>query len=114
MNLAPALLEVTSQAIEKVTAIAQEEGHPACLRIAIEGGGCSGFRYHFTFEDQVAQDDHLISTNGLDVVVDPISALYLQGATLSYEENLSGAQLTLRNPHAKSTCGCGQSFETVT
>jgi iron-sulfur cluster insertion protein len=113
MSAASALLEVTPKAIETVAALAREENRPARLRIAIEGGGCSGFRYHFTFENEAADDDHVIQADGLDVIVDPISAMYLQGAVLSYEETLSGSQLTLRNPQAKSTCGCGQSFEAV-
>lgn len=112
----PFFVEITPLATTKIVAIAAEDGQPPRLRIAIEGGGCSGFRYHFTFENEALEDDQVILTSAsscsdLEVIVDPISALYLQGAVLDYEESLSGSQLVLRNPHAKSTCGCGQSFE---
>lgn len=108
----PPLIQVTPDAVAKIRAIALEEGRAPRLRIAIEGGGCSGFRYRFDFEETVDEDDHLIPLGALDVVVDPVSAMYLRGATLSHEESLLGSQLTLRNPNATHTCGCGSSFST--
>lgn len=108
------LIEVTAAASQQVCAMAQEEGMPARLRIAIQGGGCSGFRYHFAFEDTVAEDDQRVLPEvpeGLEIVVDPVSALYLQGAVLDYESSVFQSQLVLRNPNAKHTCGCGHSFD---
>jgi iron-sulfur cluster insertion protein len=108
--LQPLVLAVTPEAASRVLQVAEEQDEPARLRIAIAGGGCSGFKYAFTFDADVLEDDLEVATAGLTIVCDPLSALYLQGAELRYEENLTGAQLVLRNPNATHTCGCGQSF----
>jgi len=104
-------LEFTQAAAAKVRELVAEEGNPALkLRVYIQGGGCSGFQYGFEFDEQQAEDDLTISTQGASLLVDPLSLQYLMGATVDYVETLSGAQFTIRNPNARSTCGCGSSF----
>jgi len=106
----PFPFSLTDDAARHILAQAAIANEPARLRVAIEGGGCSGMRYQFAFDPDVLDDDMELTIDGLTVACDPISAVYLQGAQLSYEDNLMGAQLTLRNPNATRTCGCGQSF----
>jgi len=104
-------LEFTPAAAVKARELVAEEGNPALkLRVYIQGGGCSGFQYGFEFDEQQAEDDLTITTDGVSLLVDPLSLHYLMGATVDYVENLSGAQFTIRNPNARSTCGCGSSF----
>jgi len=104
-------LEFTPAAAAKARVLVAEEGNPALkLRVYIQGGGCSGFQYGFEFDEQQAEDDLTITTDGVSLLVDPLSLHYLMGATVDYVENLSGAQFTIRNPNARSTCGCGSSF----
>jgi len=104
-------LEFTPAAAAKARELIAEEGNPALkLRVYIQGGGCSGFQYGFEFDEQQAGDDLTITTDGVSLLVDPLSLHYLMGATVDYVENLSGAQFTIRNPNARSTCGCGSSF----
>jgi len=104
-------LEFTAAAAAKARALVAEEGNPALkLRVYIQGGGCSGFQYGFEFDEQQAEDDLVISTDGVSLLVDPLSLHYLMGATVDYVETLSGAQFTIHNPNARSTCGCGSSF----
>ncbi|MGE4071839.1 MAG: iron-sulfur cluster insertion protein ErpA [Lysobacterales bacterium] len=101
----------TSAAAHKVRELMLEEGNPALkLRVYIQGGGCSGFQYGFSFDEQAAEDDLAIETDGVTLVVDPISLQYLAGAEVDYSESLQGAQFVIRNPNAKTTCGCGSSF----
>lgn len=76
----------------------------------IQGGGCSGFQYGFEFDEQQGEDDLAIDTDGVVLLVDPLSLQYLMGAAVDYVESLHGAQFTIRNPNARSTCGCGSSF----
>jgi iron-sulfur cluster insertion protein len=80
------------------------------LRVFITGGGCSGFSYGFTFDEDIADDDALIENGGVTMVVDPMSYQYLAGAEVDYREDLQGAQFVVQNPNASSTCGCGNSF----
>jgi len=80
------------------------------LRVFISGGGCNGFSYGFTFDDDVAEDDALIEQDGVEMVVDAMSYPYLAGARVDYVEDLSGSQFIVTNPNAASTCGCGNSF----
>ena len=88
-----------------------EEGNPdLMLRIYVQGGGCSGFQYGFTFDEETAEDDIAISNAGVTLLVDPLSFQYLMGAEVDYSENLQGAQFVIRNPNAATTCGCGSSF----
>jgi iron-sulfur cluster insertion protein len=101
----------SSAAAHKVRELMLEEGNPALkLRVYIQGGGCSGFQYGFSFDEQAAEDDLAIETDGVTLVVDPISLQYLTGAEVDYSESLQGAQFVIRNPNAKTTCGCGSSF----
>ncbi len=86
-------------------------GNPdLALRVYIEGGGCSGFQYGFEFDENRAEDDLAVQTSGVTLLVDPLSLQYLMGAEVDYTESLTGAQFVIRNPNAKTTCGCGSSF----
>lgn len=104
-------LQFTSAAASKVTELVAEEGNPALkLRVFIQGGGCSGFQYGFEFDEEQAGDDLAVQTDGTTLLVDPLSLQYLMGAVVDYTESLHGAQFVIRNPNAKTTCGCGSSF----
>ena len=104
-------LVFTDAAAHKVRELIAEENNPGLkLRVYISGGGCSRFQYGFTFDEQKADDDLAIVNDGVMLVVDPLSLQYLLGAQIDYAENLHGAQFVIRNPNAKSTCGCGSSF----
>ena len=94
-----------------MSALIAEEGNPALmLRVYISGGGCSGFQYGFTFDEERSEDDLALQRDGVTLLVDPLSLQYLMGAEVDYRESLQGAQFVIRNPNAKSTCGCGSSF----
>lgn len=104
-------LVFTEAAARKVRELMVEEGNPELkLRVYIQGGGCSGFQYGFAFEEAMQEDDIAIVTDGVTLIVDPISLQYLEGAEVDYQESLTGAQFVIRNPNAKTTCGCGSSF----
>ena len=104
-------LVFSDAAAHKVRELIAEENNPNLkLRVYISGGGCSGFQYGFTFDEQRADDDLAVVNDGVTLVVDPLSLRYLMGAEIDYAENLHGAQFVIRNPNAKSTCGCGSSF----
>jgi iron-sulfur cluster insertion protein len=104
-------LQFTSAAAAKVRELIAEEGNPELkLRVYIQGGGCSGFQYGFEFDDQQGEDDLAVQTDGVTLLVDPLSLQYLMGAEVDYTESLHGAQFVIRNPNAKTTCGCGSSF----
>lgn len=104
-------LEFSAAAAHKVRELIAEEGNPALkLRVYINGGGCSGFQYGFTFDEAQAEDDLAIDREGVTLLVDPLSLQYLGGAEIDYAESLSGAQFVIRNPNARTTCGCGSSF----
>ena len=101
----------TDSAAEKVAGLIQEEGNDNLkLRVYITGGGCSGFQYGFTFDEDVNDDDTQIVKAGVTVLIDSMSIQYLQGAEIDYKEDLNGAQFVIRNPNATTTCGCGSSF----
>jgi iron-sulfur cluster insertion protein len=101
----------TEAAAGKVRELIAEEGNPELkLRVYISGGGCSGFQYGFTFDEARAEDDLAVDRNGVTLLVDPLSLQYLTGAEVDYSESLTGAQFVIRNPNAKTTCGCGSSF----
>jgi iron-sulfur cluster insertion protein len=101
----------THNAAVKVRNLIQEEGNDnLMLRVFIQGGGCSGFQYGFTFDESVEDDDTVVETDGVKLVVDPMSFQYLVGAEIDYTESLQGAQFVIRNPNATTTCGCGSSF----
>ena len=101
----------TDSAANKVKELIDEEGNPALkLRVFVTGGGCSGFQYGFTFDEETAEDDTTMQKNGVTLLVDPMSYQYLVGAEIDYSEGLEGAQFVIRNPNAVTTCGCGSSF----
>ena len=104
-------LGFTAAAAAKVRQLIEEEGNDALkLRVYIQGGGCSGFQYGFEFDEAQAEDDLAVRTDGVTLLVDPLSLQYLMGAEVDYTESLHGAQFVIRNPNAKTTCGCGSSF----
>lgn len=108
---APPPLVFTDAAASKVKALVQEEGNPNLkLRVYITGGGCSGFQYGFTFDEEIAEGDARVDNQGVTLVVDPLSYQYLSGAEIDFVEDLRGAQFVIRNPNASTTCGCGSSF----
>jgi len=101
----------TEAAAQKVKQLIEEEGNPSLkLRVFISGGGCSGFQYGFTFDEQVMEGDATVVKDGVTLLVDPMSVQYLTGAEIDYSEGLEGAQFVIRNPNATTTCGCGSSF----
>jgi iron-sulfur cluster insertion protein len=104
-------LNFTEAAAAKVGQLIEQEGNPALkLRVYIQGGGCSGFQYGFTFDEETQEGDTAIVKAGVTLLVDPMSVQYLMGAEIDYREDLSGAQFIIRNPNATTTCGCGSSF----
>ncbi len=101
----------TDNAVSKVRDLIQEEGNDALkLRIYITGGGCSGFQYGFTFDENVNEGDTVVDREGVKLLIDPMSFQYLVGAEIDYSEGLEGSHFVIRNPNASTTCGCGSSF----
>ncbi len=101
----------TDAAARKVQQLILEEHNPGLkLRVYISGGGCSGFQYGFSFDEERAEDDIAVDNDGVTLLVDPLSFQYLMGAEVDYSESLQGAQFVIRNPNASTTCGCGSSF----
>lgn len=106
-----AALEFTDAAASKVKDLIAEEGNQALmLRVFISGGGCSGFQYGFTFDENLGEGDTVVEKGGVKLLIDPMSFQYLMGAEIDYTEGLEGAQFVIRNPNATTTCGCGSSF----
>ena len=108
------MITLTATAAAKVKGILEQEKESlkeGALRIYVQGGGCSGFQYGMVL-DEVAEDDQVIETDGIKVVVDPMSLRHLDGAEVDYKEDLMGGGFAIKNPNAKSTCGCGHSFQT--
>lgn len=98
-------------AVSKVKELIEDEGNDALmLRVFISGGGCSGFQYGFTFDEEVGEGDTVVENEGVKLLVDPMSFQYLSGAEIDYSEGMEGAQFVIRNPNASTTCGCGSSF----
>jgi iron-sulfur cluster insertion protein len=107
----PNVLVFTDAAAGKVGELIREESNPNLkLRVFVSGGGCSGFQYGFTFDEKIEDGDFCVENHGVQLLVDPMSAQYLMGAEIDYKEDLQGAQFVIRNPNAKTTCGCGSSF----
>lgn len=105
------LINFTDQASLKVKELIEEEGdNSLSLRVYITGGGCSGFQYAFAFDNEVKEDDILITKNSVNLLVDSISFQYLVGADVDYKDDIEGTYFVIRNPNAKTTCGCGASF----
>ncbi|MDR3510870.1 MAG: iron-sulfur cluster insertion protein ErpA [Caulobacteraceae bacterium] len=101
---------LSEAAAERLHAIAEREGRPVMLRVAVEGGGCSGFQYQFDLVDQAQADDLKIERNGAAALVDIVSLALLTGSEIDFVDELAGAEFRVRNPNAKSSCGCGVSF----
>jgi len=107
----PPPIVFTDAAANKVSELIQEEDNPELkLRVFISGGGCSGFQYGFTFDENIEDGDSQVTNQGVTLIVDPMSVQYLMGAEIDYKEDLKGAQFIIRNPNASTTCGCGSSF----
>jgi iron-sulfur cluster insertion protein len=107
----PAPIIFTDSAAQKVAQLIEEEGNPDLkLRVFVQGGGCSGFQYGFTFDEIVNEDDTTMVKNGVQLLIDSMSYQYLVGAEIDYKDDLEGAQFVIKNPTATSTCGCGSSF----
>ncbi len=107
----PAPLIFTDSAATKVSQLIAEEGNPDLkLRVFVQGGGCSGFQYGFTFDEEVNEDDSVMEKNGVKLLIDAMSYQYLVGAEIDYKDDLQGAQFVIKNPNAGTTCGCGSSF----
>ncbi len=107
----PAPLVFTDSAAAKVKNLIEEEGNNDLkLRVFVQGGGCSGFQYGFTFDEVVNEDDATMEKNGVTLLIDSMSYQYLVGAEIDYKEDLEGAQFVIKNPNATTTCGCGSSF----
>ena len=107
----PVAIIFTDQAALKVKSLIEEEGNDALkFRAYITGGGCSGFEYGFTFDDQQAEDDYVVENQGVKLLIDPMSFQYLVGAEIDYVNDVNGERFVIRNPNAKTTCGCGSSF----
>jgi iron-sulfur cluster insertion protein len=105
------MIEISAPAKIKIQDLLSEENNPKlALRTFVQGGGCSGFSYGFTFDDVINEDDFEIDVGAWKILVDAMSMQYLQGAVIDYKEELTGSQFTIKNPNAQSTCGCGSSF----
>jgi iron-sulfur cluster insertion protein len=104
-------LKFSDAAAAKVKQLIDEEGNSALkLRVFVQGGGCSGFQYGFTFDEVVNEDDTTMQRNGVTLLIDSMSYQYLVGAEIDYKEDIEGAQFVIKNPNATTTCGCGSSF----
>jgi len=104
-------ITVTESAVNKVSKLLADEGNPNLkLRIFVEGGGCTGFQYGFTFEENQNDDDFVITQNEVTFLVDTMSYQYMVGSEIDYTESLMGSQFQIRNPNSIGTCGCGSSF----
>ncbi|MFN9708935.1 MAG: iron-sulfur cluster insertion protein ErpA [Burkholderiales bacterium] len=107
----PVPLIFTDSAAAKVKELVEEEGNPELkLRVFVQGGGCSGFQYGFTFDEIANDDDTQMEKNGVILLIDAMSLQYLVGAEIDYKDDLQGAQFVIKNPNATTTCGCGSSF----
>ncbi|MFL6632057.1 MAG: iron-sulfur cluster insertion protein ErpA, partial [Massilia sp.] len=103
----PSPINFTDSAAQKVAQLIEEEGNPDLkLRVFVQGGGCSGFQYGFTFDEIVNEDDTPMEKNGVTLLIDSMSYQYLVGAEIDYKDDLEGAQFVIKNPNAQSTCGC--------
>lgn len=106
----PENVVVTDRAVSRIRDILSGEPAGSMLRVSVEGGGCSGFRYDFGIEKDRAEDDSAIERDGVTVLIDPVSLEYLQGSEIDFVDELIGASFQIRNPLATSSCGCGTSF----
>ena len=110
-EMMPDPITFTDAAVAKVKALMDEEGNPNLkLRVFVQGGGCAGFQYGFTFDETQNEDDAVMEKGGVKLLIDSMSYQYLVGAKIDYKEGLSGEQFVIDNPNAVTTCGCGSSF----
>ena len=107
---APSLVFSDSAALKVKELIEEEKNEALKLRVYITGGGCSGFQYGFTFDENLEEGDTAVENEGVQLLVDPMSFQYLMGAEIDYQDDLEGARFIIRNPNAQTTCGCGSSF----
>ena len=106
------MIQVTTSAVTKVKELLAAEDRPGFgLRVAVQGGGCSGFQYRLTFEDTQNENDQVVEVDGIKVYVDAMSGMYLEGANIDYVDGLDGSGFKIDNPNATATCGCGHSFQ---
>lgn len=104
-------ISLSDSAASKVRELIMEEGNPNLqLRIYVSGGGCSGFQYGFAFEEAAGSEDIVLEKSGVRVLIDPVSLQYLNGAHVDFQDDINGARFVIKNPNARSTCGCGSSF----
>ena len=103
-------ISLSEAAARRIQALAQDEGRPLMLRVAVSAGGCSGFQYEFDLVDRVEDDDLTIERDGARAVVDQVSMVLLKGSQIDFVDELAGAEFRVNNPNAKSSCGCGVSF----
>ena len=102
---------ISESAVVKITDLLAEENNPKLkLRTFVQGGGCSGFQYGFTFDEEQHEDDFVVEKQGVKILIDAMSMQYLSGAVIDYKEDLQGSQFSIQNPNAQSTCGWGSSF----
>ena len=106
----PTVVFTDSAAAKVANLISEEENPDLKLRVFIAGGGCSGFQYGFTFDEDLQSGDTEVENQGVTLLIDPMSIQYLMGAEIDYKDDLEGAQFVIRNPNAATTCGCGSSF----
>ena len=105
------MLTVTDTAKKQALRLMEDEGKDGFfIRVGVQGGGCSGFQYGFTFDEAVNEDDTTFEKNGVTLLVDSMSFQYLVGAEIDYKEDINGSQFVIKNPNATTTCGCGSSF----
>jgi len=104
------MLTLSENAVRKIKTLVAEKGDEAGLRVKVVGGGCSGFSYHMAFDNQENPSDNVYQFEGVKVLVDQMSEMYLDGVSIDYIETLEGAGFKFNNPNVKSTCGCGSSF----
>ena len=107
---APEGIVLAESAARRLAKLSEAEGHPVLLRVAVEGGGCSGFQYQMDLVEAGEPDDLRIETDGQAALVDPISVPFLKGSEIAWIDELAGAQFVIRNPNAATSCGCGVSF----
>ena len=107
----PSTLNLTEGAVKKIHSLSDSDKTKEInLRVFVTGGGCSGFQYGFSFDQEVDEEDTRVSKDGANLVIDPLSLQYLAGSTIDYTEDLSGSKFIVKNPNAITTCGCGESF----
>ncbi|PZO00531.1 MAG: iron-sulfur cluster insertion protein ErpA [Alphaproteobacteria bacterium] len=107
---APEGIVLTAGAAKRLARLAEAEGHPVMLRVAVEGGGCSGFQYQMDLVQTAEADDLRVETDGQAALIDPVSVPFLKGSEIAWVDELAGAQFVIRNPNAATSCGCGVSF----